>query len=137
MEQQTKDLNSRSELGMDVQDSHKTKMSTGIARIGAVTNKRDITFLCINVCAVISAITSDTAPEPILHTIMTAIYKITLTRDWDEWLVACGGQMPHLHLHISPPHVHLHSLTCYTSTTSERYVISLISSAARSSDLSH
>jgi hypothetical protein len=100
MEQQTKDLNSRSELGMDVQDSHKTKMSTGIARIGAVTNMRDITSLCINVCAIISAITSDTAPEPILHTIMTAIYKITLTRDWDEWLLACGSQMPHLHLHI-------------------------------------
>jgi hypothetical protein len=85
---------------MDVQDLHKTKISTGIARIGAVTNMRDITSLCINVCAIISAITSDTAPEPILHTIMTAIYKITLTRDWDEWIVACGGQMPHLHLHI-------------------------------------
>jgi hypothetical protein len=100
MEQQTKDLNSRSELGMDVQDSHNTKMSTGIARIGAVTNMRDITSLCINICAVISAITSDTAPEPILHTIMTTIYKITLNRDWDKWIVACGSQMPHLHLHV-------------------------------------
>jgi hypothetical protein len=100
IEQQTKDLNARSELGMDVQDSHKTKVSTGIARIGAVTNMRDITSLCINVCAVISAITSDMAPKPIICAIMTVIYKITLTRDWDEWIVACGTQMPHLHLHI-------------------------------------
>ena len=75
-------------------------MSTGIARIGAITNMRDIMSLCINVCAVLSAITSDTAPEPILHTIMTTLYKITLNRDWDEWIVACGGQMPHLHLHV-------------------------------------
>ena len=31
---------------------------------------------------------------------MTTIYKITLNRDWDDWLVACGSQMPHLHLHF-------------------------------------
>ena len=99
-EQQTKDRNSRSELGMDVQDSQKTKISTGIARIGAITNMKDLTSLCINVCAVLSAITSDTAPEPILRTIMTTIYKITLNRDWYEWILACGGQMPHLHLHF-------------------------------------
>jgi hypothetical protein len=37
-EQRSKDLNSRNELGMDMQDSHKTKMSTGIARIGSITN---------------------------------------------------------------------------------------------------
>ena len=80
-EQQTKDHNSHSKLGMDVQDSHKTKISTGIARIGAITNMRDITLLFINVCAVLSAITSDTAPEPILQAIMTTIYRITLNRD--------------------------------------------------------
>jgi len=32
-EQQTNNRNSRSKIGMDVQDSHKTKISTGIARI--------------------------------------------------------------------------------------------------------
>jgi hypothetical protein len=100
IEQQRKDNNARSELGMDVQDSHKTKVSTGIARIGAITDMKDITSLCINICAVISAITSDTAPEPIILTILRAIYKITLERDWDEWIVACSTQMPHLHLHI-------------------------------------
>ena len=72
-EQQTKDRNSRRELGMDVQDLHKTKISTRITHIGAITNMRDITSLCINVCAVLSAITSDTDPEPILRTIMTTI----------------------------------------------------------------
>jgi hypothetical protein len=85
---------------MDVQDSHKTKIITRIARIGTITNMRDITSLCINVNAVLSAITSDTAPEPILQDIMTTIYRITLNRDWDEWIVAYGSQMPHLHLHF-------------------------------------
>jgi hypothetical protein len=61
---------------------------------------RDITSLCINICAVLSAVTTDTAPEPILQSIMKTIYKITLNRDWDEWIVACGSQMPNLHLHF-------------------------------------
>ena len=56
--------------------------------------------LCINVCAVLSAITSETASDPILHTIMTTISQLTLNHDWDNWIVACGGQMPHLHLHF-------------------------------------
>jgi len=99
-EQQTKDHNFRSEIGMDMQDSQKTKISTGITRIGAITNMRDITSLCINVCAILSAITSDTAPDPILKSIMKSICNITLTRDWDDWLIACGSQMPNLHLHF-------------------------------------
>ena len=55
---------------------------------------------CINICAVISAITSDSAPEPILRTIMTTISQLTLTRDWDDWIKACGVQMPHLHFYM-------------------------------------
>ena len=31
---------------------------------------------------------------------MTTISQLTLNRDWDDWIKACGGQMPHLHLHI-------------------------------------
>jgi hypothetical protein len=61
---------------------------------------RDITSLCINVCAILSAITSDTAQDPILKLIMKTICNITLTRDWDNWLIACGSQMPNLHLHF-------------------------------------
>ena len=94
-EQQTKDQKSCSKLGMDVQDSHKTKISTGIACIGAITNMQEITSLCIKVCADLSATTSDTAPDPILRTIMTTISQLTLNRDWDDWIVACGDQMPH------------------------------------------
>ena len=99
-EQCSKDLNSCNELGMDVLDSHKTKTSTGITRIGSIKNMGDITALCINICAVILAITSDSALEPILRTIMTTISQLTLNRDWDNWIKACGGQMPHLHFHI-------------------------------------
>ena len=65
-----------------------------------MTNMRDITSLCINICAVLSAITSDTTPEPILRTIMTTISQLTLNRYWDNWIEACGGQMPHLHFHF-------------------------------------
>ena len=93
-EQRSKDLNARNKLGMDVQDSHKTKISTGIARIGCIASMQDITSLCINICAVLSAITSSTGPEPILRTIMTMISQLTLNRDWDDWIEACGGQMP-------------------------------------------
>ena len=95
-EQRSKDLHCRNELGMDVQDLHKTKISTGIAHSGSLTNMRDITSLCINICAVISAITSDTAPEPIIGTIMMTILQLTLNRYWDDSIEACGGQMHHL-----------------------------------------
>ena len=61
---------------------------------------RDITLLCINVCAVISAITSDTGPDPILKTIMSTIIQVTINRDWDEWMDTCGAHMPHLHFHF-------------------------------------
>jgi len=57
-EQRSKVLNSCNKLGMDVLDSHKTKTSTRITCIGSVTNMRNITSLCINICAVISAITT-------------------------------------------------------------------------------
>ena len=60
----------------------------------------DITSLCINICAGISAITSDLSPEPILRTIMTTISQLTLNQDWDDWIKACGIQMSHLHFHI-------------------------------------
>jgi hypothetical protein len=99
-EQRSKDQNSCTKVGMDVLDSHKTKTATGIICIGSITNMRDITSLCINICAVISAITSDSSPEPVLRTIMTTISQLTLNRDWDDWIKACGSQMPHLHFHI-------------------------------------
>ena len=61
---------------------------------------RDITSLCINICAVLFAIISSTGPEPILQTIMTTIFQLTLNQDWDNWIKSCGGQMPHLHFHF-------------------------------------
>jgi len=82
---------------MDVID---VNMSTGIARIGTILNMQDITSLCINICAVLSAITTDTAPEPILHTIMTTIAHLTLNQDWDDWIKSFGAAMPCLHYHF-------------------------------------
>ena len=99
-EVKTKNLNSRNKLGMYVIDVYKTKMITGIARIGTTQNMWDITSLCINICAVLSAITTDTVPEPILRTIMTTISQLTLNQDWDDWIKSCGAAMPCLHYHF-------------------------------------
>ena len=75
-EQRSKDQNSCTKVGMDVLNLHKTKTAMGITCIRSITNMQDIKSLCINICAVISAITSDLSPEPILC--------LTLSRDWDD-----------------------------------------------------
>ena len=61
---------------------------------------RDITLLCINICAVILEITTDTGHEPILCWVLTTIYQLTINQDWDEWMETCGATMPHLHFHF-------------------------------------
>jgi hypothetical protein len=61
---------------------------------------QDITSLCINICAVISAITSDKGPEPILRQVLSTISQITINQDWDKWMESCGAQMPYLHFHF-------------------------------------
>ena len=62
-EQRSKNQNSCTKVGMNVLNSHKTKTATGITRIGSIANVQDITSLRINICAVISAITSDLSPS--------------------------------------------------------------------------
>ena len=66
---------------MDVIDSHKTTVKTAITRIGEMKSIQDITLLCINICAVISAITTDSGPDPILKTNMAAIIQLTINQD--------------------------------------------------------
>jgi hypothetical protein len=75
---------------MDVLDLRKTKTSKGITRIEYITNMQDITSLCINICAVILAITTDMTPEPILRTITATISQLPLNQDWDDWIKAFG-----------------------------------------------
>ena len=81
-------------------DSHKTKTSTLITRIISVVSMWDITSLCINICAVISAITSDKRPKPILRQVLTTISQLTTNQDWAKWMETCGTAMPHLHFHF-------------------------------------
>jgi len=99
-EQRSKDQNSPPKWGWTFLICTEKKTATGITRIESITNMRDITSLCINICAVILAITSDSSPEPILRTFMTAISQLSLNRDWEDWIEACSSQMPHLHFHI-------------------------------------
>ena len=81
-------------------DSHKTKTSTLITRIISVVSMWDITSLCINICAVISAITSDKRFKPILRQVLTTISQLTTNQDWAKWMETCGTAMPHLHFHF-------------------------------------
>jgi len=34
------------------------------------------------------------------RTIMTTISQLTLNQEWDDWIKACGTQVPHLHFHV-------------------------------------
>ena len=95
-----KDQNSCNETGMDVIDSHKTKMSKAITCIGSMVSMWDITSLCINICAVILTITTDMGPKPIFHWVLITISQITINQDWDKWMETCGIAMPHLHFHF-------------------------------------
>ena len=95
-----KDQNSRNETGMDVIDSHYTKTSTGITPIEPITSMGYITSLCINICAVILAVTLYTGPEPLIRQILTTIYQLTINQDWDKWMETCGATIPHLHFHF-------------------------------------
>ena len=76
------------------------KSSTSITRIGQVTSMRNNTLLCINICAVISAITSDKEPKPILRQVLSTIAQLTINRDWEKWMESCGTQMPNPHFHF-------------------------------------
>ena len=73
-----RDSTAKAEIGMDVIDSHKTKVNTAITCIGEMKSMRDIILLCINVCVVISAIVMDSGPVPILKTIMSATIQLTI-----------------------------------------------------------
>ena len=65
--------------------------------MGKMKSMQDITLLRINVYAVISAITTNLVPEPILKMIMSAIIQLTINCNWDEWMETCRASMPHLH----------------------------------------
>ena len=95
-----KDCTDRAETGMDVINSHKSKVNTAITCIGEMKSMRDITLLCINICAIILAITSYVGPDPILKTIMSAIIQLTINCNWDEWIETCRASIPHLHFHF-------------------------------------
>jgi hypothetical protein len=95
-----KDLKLCNELEMDIIDVHKIKSSTSITRIVLVTSMGDVTSLCINICAVISAITSDKGPKPILCQVLSTISQLIIYQDWDKWMETCGTAMPHLHSHF-------------------------------------
>ncbi len=96
----TKDMNSCTKLGMDVLDTHKTKVTTSITRIGSMSDMKYITSLCINMNAVLSAITLSTTPEPILKQLLTVIIELTINSDWEQWMELCAGGMPYLHFHF-------------------------------------
>jgi hypothetical protein len=81
---------------MDFIDSHKTKGKTAIACIGTMQNMTDFSSLCINTDTIITAISSNKEPQPILLQILLKFVSIVNNPDWVCWSKSVGA-MPNLH----------------------------------------
>jgi hypothetical protein len=99
-QEKNKDLTSKTESSHDVLDSHKTKTSTAISRIGTMVDMSDFTALCINMDTIITAIVANDGPHPpLLRQMLHKFISVANCTDWDEWYKSTGGSMPSLHWH--------------------------------------
>jgi len=89
-------MKATSENIMDFADSHKTKGKTAIARIGTMQDMTDFSSLCINMDTIITAISSNDEPQPILRQILLKFVSIVNNPDWVRWMESVGA-MPNLH----------------------------------------
>jgi hypothetical protein len=85
---------------MDVLDSHKSKTSTSIARIGTIQNVEDFTCLCVNSDTIMMGMFSTEGPQPLYRQILLMFIKTVNNRDWTDWFAKTGGNMPGFHLHL-------------------------------------
>jgi hypothetical protein len=90
------EVKATSENVMDFADSHKTKGKTAIASIGTMQSMVDFSSLCINVDLIITAIYSNSGPQPIFCLILLNFVAIVNNPDWVHWSDNVGF-MPLLH----------------------------------------
>jgi hypothetical protein len=88
------------EEGLDVVESHRSKVATAIKRVGKVALVRDVTLLLINFNAVMLIVTLSDSPKPLFVQAFTRIMTLTINNDWEEWMALCGGSIPNVHLFI-------------------------------------
>ncbi len=81
---------------MDFADSHKTKCKTAIACIGTMLSMVDFSSLCINMDTIVTAISSNDEPQPILCQILLNFVAIVNNLDWVH-RSENFGLMPSLH----------------------------------------
>jgi len=99
-QEKNKDLTSKTESSHDVLDSHKTKTSTAISRIGTMADMSDFTALCINMDTIITAVVANNGPHPsLLRQMLHKFISVVNCTDWDEWYTSTGNSMPCLHWH--------------------------------------
>ncbi len=97
--ERSKDLLARSENSMDVSDSHKSKISIAISRIGTMTSMNDFTSLCINNNTIANAIISTDGPQPLWQKILMKFVGLLNNPEFDTWSAHTADAMPQLHWH--------------------------------------
>ena len=98
--EQSTDQHARSENSMDVLDTHKSKVSVAISRIGTMTNMADFSSLCINNDTVAGAMISADGPQPLWRKILMKFIELLNNPDFDTWHGLTGDAMPLLHWHV-------------------------------------
>ncbi len=94
-----KDLHASSENTMDTLDNHKTKTSTSIACISTKA-MADFTSLCVDSDTVSMAMCSPESPQPLYRQFLMMFIMAVNNRNWVDWFVKNGGNMPNLHWHL-------------------------------------
>jgi len=92
------DLQARTENSMDMADSHKSKLSTSIKRLGTLKSTNDFRSVLVNMLTLCTAIADGSSPLPILQQVVLHLLDFVTTSEWEEWIQRCGHQMPSLHL---------------------------------------
>lgn len=94
------DLKARTEINMDMADSHKLKQSTDIKRIGTLKTQADVRSVLVNTLTLFTAVADGSLPLPILQQVILDLLDFITTSEWEEWVQRCGPQMPHMHLEL-------------------------------------
>ena len=92
------DLQSRTENNMDMADSHRSKLSTSIKRLGTLKSPADFRSVLVNMLTLCTAIADGSSPLPILQQVILHLLAFVTTSEWEEWIQRCGHLMPSLHL---------------------------------------
>jgi len=90
------DLQTRTENNMDMADSHKSKLSTSIKRLGTLKTSDDFRRVLVNMLILFTAISDGSSPLPILQQVILNLFAFVTTSEWEEWIQKCGDQMPNL-----------------------------------------